>query len=843
MTEETDMDDERAAVDQGAWDGNQAMVDAGAADDPAAAFAAICAGKRAGDPSQRQTWALPHHAHPGDPPNAAGVRDAESRIGQAQGLINKSAAQAHLDAHMATIHKAMGMSSGRPPRDSLVRAMPSGFELREAATGDGMPTLVGHFAVFNEWTKIDSAFEGTFMERVAPGAFRKTFAENAGKIRVLFQHGKDPHIGDKVLGMPDVLTEDATGARYEVPLFDTSYNRDLLPGLRAGAYGSSFRFRVTREDVNAKPAASARNPDRLAERTIREAEVMEFGPVTFPAYAGASAGIRSMTDEYLLDSLTADPVRLRELVAYIEPAAPSADAGASPHLEPERRETPVPFTPTPKGKPTVEYVTREEKVSRVTELKAALQRQATEYPGVMPDQAQARWDADLAEIDALERDIAAWDDRQAKLQRYAADDRKATAFDPPTIVRTRTDADIYDVDVMFSRSRTVEERDQLYRDNAMRSLETSVFPHPKSNQDAFRSHVAGLLDYRDSDDKELARRILITGSPIYKRAFNKLVVGKPLTPEETRAAALAVTGTTTTGGYMVPYVFDPTIIPIGAWTSVNPFRAACRVEQIVGGNQWTAVTATNVAAIYETEALAATEAGPTIGQPKMTAQRASAFVSVSYEAMQDRPDLPSELARLIQEGKDTLEENKFAVGTGATVYPFGMFYTGAFANLDTITNNVTAIGDTYATEAALPLRYRLNAAWFMSRATLRKWQAFETVYGELFNGLYYANVGTALGNSLVGNTGIKLLGYPVYEVPSAPHAAGDFTSNGVIHTVFGDPKTYIIVDRVGMNIEVIPNLFDGAGKPTGQRGVFAMWRNTARPLIDGHDGMVSLSVQ
>jgi hypothetical protein len=27
---------------------------------------------------------------------------------------------------------------------------------------------------------------------------------------------------------------------------------------------------------------------------------MEFGPVTFPAYVGASAGLRSITDEMLL---------------------------------------------------------------------------------------------------------------------------------------------------------------------------------------------------------------------------------------------------------------------------------------------------------------------------------------------------------------------------------------------------------------------------------------------------------------------------------------------------------------------------------------------------------------
>jgi len=159
--------------------------------------------------------------------------------------------------------------------------------------------LFGHFASFNEWTEINSAFEGNFLERIAPGTFARSLAHDRNRIRVLFQHGRDPSIGDKVLGIPTVLREDELGAAYEVPLLDTSYNRDLLEGLRAGAYGSSFRFKVQREDFNQKPARSTYNRKALPERTIREAKVMEFGPVTFLAYEGATAGVRSVTDWWL----------------------------------------------------------------------------------------------------------------------------------------------------------------------------------------------------------------------------------------------------------------------------------------------------------------------------------------------------------------------------------------------------------------------------------------------------------------------------------------------------------------------------------------------------------------
>src|SRR6266702_2908415 len=87
--------------------------------------------------------------------------------------------------------------SARPPRDSLIRGV---FPLELRSAESGMPTLFGHFAVFGRWTEIDSVWEGQFMEQLAPGAFKKTMAENRSNMRVLFNHGKDPAIGDKVLG-------------------------------------------------------------------------------------------------------------------------------------------------------------------------------------------------------------------------------------------------------------------------------------------------------------------------------------------------------------------------------------------------------------------------------------------------------------------------------------------------------------------------------------------------------------------------------------------------------------------------------------------------------------------
>jgi phage head maturation protease len=205
-----------------------------------------------------------------------------------------------------------------PPRENLCRASYPGPELRvdeDASERGGMPTMTGHFAVFNQWAEIHSRYEGDFLERFAPGSLKKTFAENADRMRVMFQHGKDPQIGEKLLGVVRSVREDGDiGGLYDVPLFDTSYNRDLLPGLEANAYGASMRFSSLREDYKENPGASSYNPDNLPERTIREARIAEFGPVVWPAYEGATAGVRSITDlVHDVDAVTlATPILLDE---------------------------------------------------------------------------------------------------------------------------------------------------------------------------------------------------------------------------------------------------------------------------------------------------------------------------------------------------------------------------------------------------------------------------------------------------------------------------------------------------------------------------------------------------
>lgn len=98
------IDIKNASVDNSPWDAGKAMHNAAQSDNPAGFYDAICAGKRTGDADSQEAHALPHHYHPGDAPNAAGVRAALARLNQTQGLTNESAARSHLEAHMRTIN-------------------------------------------------------------------------------------------------------------------------------------------------------------------------------------------------------------------------------------------------------------------------------------------------------------------------------------------------------------------------------------------------------------------------------------------------------------------------------------------------------------------------------------------------------------------------------------------------------------------------------------------------------------------------------------------------------------------------------------------------------------------
>jgi hypothetical protein len=114
----------------------------------------------------------------------------------------------------------------------------------------------------------------------------------------------------------------------------------------------------------------------------------------------------------------------------------------------------------------------------------------------------------------------------------------------------------------------------------------------------------------------------------------------------------------------------------------------------------------------------------------------------------------------------------------------------------------------------------------MNRSTIRQLQILDTTYryfsgsGIQFPGPNNQTTGLSPPPRPAATPACYLLGYPIWEVPSA---VSTLTTDSAIIAVLCDPKSYIIVDRLGMSIEVIPNMLNGATPsfPTGQRGIYA----------------------
>ena len=721
-----------------------------------------------------------------------------------------------------------------PPRENLIRALPQGVELRQDA-GSTMPTLTGHFAVWDQWTEINSVFEGRFLERFAPTSMNKTLSEGRDQMRVLFQHGQDPQVGDKVLGPIARLEPDASGAAYEVPLLDTSYNRDLIPGLQAGLYGASFRFQVLAEDFVRKPKPSDYNPDGLPERTITEARVREFGPVTFPAYAGATAGLRSLTDEFLFGRYTEDTDRFVELLeaarqpTVLSVQTPEITTSTNTREEPEPPEatTPQPEPEPPEattrtatepdtGQKDINMNSIEEIRTRLAEIGVRFQDITAEAgTEVLGDAQKSEWDTLLEERATLEERAAAYEARLQVVNEYA---NRGSNTNRPQTDETRVASgrgsrvpdDIYNVAEYRNLASSPEQHGQALRDGAMKAVEIATFAHPDAKRQEQQEHIARLLDTADDDERSLARRVLTTSSPTYIRAFGKQLLGKGLTPDEQRALSL----TTTAGGFAVPVTLDPTVI-LTSNGVVNPLRAISRIVTITG-NTWEGISSAGITAAYAAEVTEAGDDAPTIDQPTANVEKAQAFVPFSIEIGEDWGSIQSELAMMFQDAKDTLESEKFLTGLGhGSHVPEGLL-VGGTAYVNTAATATFAVGDVYKLEQALAPRWRPRASILANKATLNKIRQFDTSGG--------ASLWVQLGDG----TPSRLLDYPTYEysdMSSTPATTGASTM------VVGDFSNFLIVDRVGMSIELIPHLFaTGSNRPSGSRGLYCYWRNTSQVL-------------
>lgn len=466
--------------------------------------------------------------------------------------------------------------------------------------------------------------------------------------------------------------------------------------------------------------------------------------------------------------------------------------------------------------------TVEEMQARSEAIRGRLTEINSEFAGqLLPDDIRKEWNELNEEVDNLERLQAELEARRARVEELSREESRreeGAHFNVPS--RTRGDDPF---DYHKAQGRDLATQNEMLRSQSKRAIEASLFPHPQIKREDAQAHVEQLIDhaYVSGENAEiernaLYRRILDTGTPLYQRAFAKAVSEKPLTNEEQRALGL----TNTAGGYAVPYTLDPTILPTSNG-AVNPYRRISRVIQIAT-TTWQGITSAGVTATRRSEADEAADNAPTLAQPSVTPQRVDVFVPFSIEIGQDWQSMQSDLAVLIQDAKDAEEATSFTTGGGTAPAAQGIV-TGATTVVTGAGTATVAVADLYSLIEALPPRFLPNAQWVANLSLYNRIRQFDTQGGA---SLFVENLQGGFGTSAAGGLGFNLLGLPA-------NLASAFTSavtTGSLVAALGDFRYFAIVDRVGMNIELVSHLFGSNRRPTGQRGFFAYWRNNSRVI-------------
>jgi HK97 family phage major capsid protein len=367
----------------------------------------------------------------------------------------------------------------------------------------------------------------------------------------------------------------------------------------------------------------------------------------------------------------------------------------------------------------------------------------------------------------------------------------------------------------------------------LRARALSAIGKMQGATDRVREAATNIVEqYGDSQGK-LARLALALSNPAYLRGFSKAAIAggeasANLDETEQRAVARvrdearAMSLTDTAGGFLVPFQLDPTVI-LTANGSVNQIRQLAR-SVVATGDVWNGVSAGAVSWSYDAEAAQVSDDAPSFVQPSIPVYKAQGFVPISMEAMQDEANVTTEVGRLLAFGKDVLEANAFAVGSGSG-QPTGIV-TALVASSPTVivtstTTDTFALADIYKVQGALPARYRNmpTTGWLGNTLTYNRVRQFDTAGGA---GLW-AYVGDGTPQQLMNKT--------VLESEDMDGVIDASAENYVL--VFGDFSNYVIADRIGMTVEFVPHLFGANNRPTNQRGWLAYVRHGADSVNDG----------
>lgn len=475
---------------------------------------------------------------------------------------------------------------------------------------------------------------------------------------------------------------------------------------------------------------------------------------------------------------------------------------------------------------TMGYVSMEELAARRDEIVERLgELDAQAVARAFTSEEQAEFDALDEERQELETALANIRTRRARLEAAGKNGAHVVRIEEKqernifsnVDTRKRLPENVFDLAGYRSVADSIEELPVLYRDGARRVNEQA--PYETDDVDRARGHVERLLG-KDTKDGSFARRVLHTASPLYDRAFGKMALGRPLSTQEEGAIKAAISDTGLGAETPIPVTIDPTVM-LTSDGATNPLRAIARTVTITG-DKWRGITSDGVTVAYEAELNQVADQTPTYNAPDVEVVKAHGYVEFSIEVDQDWGALRSNLAMEFQDAKDIAEANKFLLGSG-TNEPEGLI-TALVADGSSIVltagTAALALADLDTVVNDLPPRFDANAQWLGSRSVYSKIRELANANG---NNNYWIPLAQGIRQRPDGNTGYSMLDYPV-------NVASDMsklpTTTGEKILVLGDfSKGFVIVDRVGMNVELIPLVMGANQRPKGARALYVYFRN------------------
>lgn len=445
---------------------------------------------------------------------------------------------------------------------------------------------------------------------------------------------------------------------------------------------------------------------------------------------------------------------------------------------------------------------KQELLSNMEELRSRIV-DLSERDEITPDE-DAELEAALSEHEARKAEYDAIEAREARVA--AAREQiveRAVGYDAPQMMkRTETSLDV-----------STASRSQV-RDAALALLERSELPARNGD------HVDMLLRTRNGncDGGQIAKRMLLTENEAYRTAFMKGVTqtAPAFTADEARALdeyRAMSEGTDSAGGFGIPVLIDPSII-LTSGAAAAPVLDLARVVTITT-DEWKGVSSAGVSWSYDGEGTEVSDDSPTLAQPTVPVYTARGFIPYSIEVGSDYPAFAAEMRRLLDQGYIDLVASQTITGSGSSS-PTGVFTAlDANTNVEVVVTTDGAFGavDVLKVWKSLPERYRANATWIMNTDVENEIRTFAAGADSAYYtvDLQAGGIGT-------------LFGRPIRTTDYAPEFTGTTGAANIL--VVGDFSNFLVAQRAGMSVELIPHLFaTGNNRPSGQRGWFAYARH------------------